>query len=286
MDEQLKTLDKVTDMALEMGMRFGPRVLVAIAILVAGYIVGGWAARAVAGALHRFHLEPPVRALVGKGVRLFVLGIFLIMALQNLGVELLPLIAGLGVAGAGIALAMQGVLSNLVAGLTIIFSKPFRVGDYISIVKEEGTVLDISIFNTQLGHADLSTVVIPNRKIVGEILHNYGRIRQLSLEVGVAYGSDVDAALAAIRGALAANPRLLKDPAPAVGVTKLADSAITIAIGPWVNAPDYGAAVGEVNQAVLNALRGKGIDIPFPQREIRIVSEAVLRQGADQRLAG
>jgi small conductance mechanosensitive channel len=201
-------------------------------------------------------------------------------------VELLPLIAGLGVAGAGIALAMQGVLSNLVAGLTIIFSKPFRVGDYISIVKEEGTVLDISIFNTKLGHADLSTVVIPNRKIVGEILHNYGRIRQLSLEVGVAYGSDIDAALAAIRGALAANPRLLKDPAPAVGVTKLADSAVTISIGPWVNAPDYGAAVGEVNQAVLNALRGKGIDIPFPQREIRVVSQAVLRQGADQRLAG
>jgi small conductance mechanosensitive channel len=143
MDEQLRTLDKVTDMALEMAVRFGPKVLVATLILVAGYIAGGWAARAMARPLRRFHLEPPVQSLVLRGVRLVVLGLFLVMALQNLGVELLPLIAGLGVAGAGIALAMQGVLSNVVAGLTIIFSKPFRVGDYISIVNEEGTVEDI-----------------------------------------------------------------------------------------------------------------------------------------------
>ncbi len=81
-----------------------------------------------------------------------VLGLFAIMALQNLGVELLPLIAGLGVAGAGIALAMQGILGNLAAGLTIIFTRPFHVGDYISIAKEEGEVLDISLFSTTLGH--------------------------------------------------------------------------------------------------------------------------------------
>jgi small conductance mechanosensitive channel len=286
MNEQLKTLDKVTDMALEMAMRFGPRVVVAILFLVAGYIVGGWAGRAVSRGLHRSHLEPPVRALVEKGVRLVVLGLFLIMALQNLGVELLPLIAGLGVAGAGIALAMQGVLSNIVAGLTIIFSKPFRVGDYISIANEEGAVLDISISSTTLGHADLSRVVIPNRKIVGEILHNYGQVRQLPLEVGIAYGSDVDGAVAAINAALAANPRVLRDPAPVVGVTRLADSALTVAVRPWVKVGDYGPAIAEVNKAVLEALRAARVDIPFPQREVRVVSQAVLRQGADQRLAG
>jgi small conductance mechanosensitive channel len=101
------------------------------------------------------------------------------MALQNLGIELLPLIAGLGVAGAGIALAMQGVLSNVAAGLTIIFTRPFRVGEYIAIVSVEGEVLDISLFSTVLDAPDLSQVVIPNRKIVGEILHNYGKIRQV-----------------------------------------------------------------------------------------------------------
>jgi small conductance mechanosensitive channel len=286
MDEQLKTLDKLTDMALEMAVRFGPKVVVATLIVVAGYIAGGWVARATARGLRKFHLEPPVQSLVLRAVRLAVLALFLVMALQNLGVELLPLIAGVGVAGAGIALAMQGILSNVMAGLTIIFTKPFRVGDYISIVKEEGVVEDISIASTTLGHADLSRVVIPNRKIVGEILHNYGQVRQLALEVGVAYGSDLDAALAAIREALAANPRVLRDPAPVVGVTKLADSAVTISVRPWVQVPDYGAAVSEVNQAVLRALRARDVEIPFPQREIRVQSQAVLRQGAEQRLAG
>src|SRR5262249_59646700 len=119
-------------------------------------------------------LGPPARALLERAVKLLVLGLFVIMALQTLGVELLPLIGGLGVAGAGVALAMQGVLGNIVAGLTIIFTRPFRVGDYISIAREEGEVLDISLSSTVLGHPDLSRVVIPNRKIVGEILHNYG----------------------------------------------------------------------------------------------------------------
>src|SRR5204863_5272460 len=124
---------------------------------------GRWVGGITARALHRFQLEPPVRALLVRTVRVLVLGLFAIMALQNLGVQLLPLIAGLGVAGAGIALAMQGVLGNLAAGLTIIFTRPFRVGDYVSIAHEEGEVLEIGIFDTVLGHADLSKVVIPNR---------------------------------------------------------------------------------------------------------------------------
>jgi small conductance mechanosensitive channel len=285
MDEQLRTLDKLTGLALEMTVRFGPKVVVAVLIVVAGYIAGGWVARATARAIRKFHLEPPVQSLV-RIVRVIVLLMFAALALQNLGVELLPLIAGVGVAGAGIALAMQGVLSNVVAGLTIIFAKPFRVGDYISIVNEEGVVEDISIASTTLGHADLSRVVIPNRKIVGEILHNYGQVRQLALEVGVAYGSDLDAALAAIREVLAANARVLQDPAPVVAVTKLADSAVTISIKPWTKVPDYGAAVGEINRAVLDALARRKVAIPFPQREVRVVSDAVLRKPADDRLAG
>jgi small conductance mechanosensitive channel len=149
------------------------------------------------------------------------MGLFAIMALQNLGVELLPLIAGLGVAGAGVALAMQGVLGNVAAGLTIIFTQPFHIGDYISIGKEEGEVLDMGLFSTTLGHADRSKVVIPNRKIVGEILHNCGRIRQLDLVVGVSYGTDVNLALGAIDEILRSNPHVLQDPAPAIGIARL-----------------------------------------------------------------
>src|SRR5512139_2951055 len=162
MGEQLQALDQVRSTAIDLGMKFGPKLIVAALILYAGHVAGLWAARATVRLLARFNLEPPVRSLLERIVRLLVFGLFLIMALQNLGVELLPLIAGLGVAGAGIALAMQGVLSNVAAGLTIIFTKPFRVGQYISIVGEEGEVRSISLFSTVLRHADLSDVVIPN----------------------------------------------------------------------------------------------------------------------------
>ena len=199
MEEQLRFMDHVASAAIEMAVRFGPKLLVALLILGAGFVAGGWAGRAIRRALARFNLEPPVLALVERAVPIVVLGLFVIMALQNLGIELLPLIAGLGIAGAGIALAMQGVLGNLVAGLTIIFSRPFRVGDYISIVGEEGEVIDISLFSTVLAHPDRSRVVIPNRKIVGEVLHNYGSIRQLDLNVGVAYGTPLDEALGVVR---------------------------------------------------------------------------------------
>jgi small conductance mechanosensitive channel len=206
--------------------------------------------------------------------RALVMGLFAIMALQNLGVELLPLIAGIGVAGAGIALAMQGVLSNLVAGLTIIFTRPFRVGEYISIAKEEGEVAQISLASTTLNHADLSRVVIPNRRIVGEILHNYGKIRQVQVKVSVAYDADLNRALATIAEVLQANRRVLKDPAPAIGVAALGDSAVTVGVHPWVRVPDFGAAGAEINKALVEAFRERGIPIPPPLYDVRMLSKA------------
>ena len=274
MNDQLQALDQVKATAIDLGMKFGPKLLVAVLILVAGYVVAGWAGRVTLRMLERFHLEPPIRMLVERGVHIFVLALFAIMALQNLGVELLPLIAGLGVAGAGVALAMQGVLGNVVAGLTIIFTRPFRVGDYISIAKEEGEVLEISMFSTVLGHPDLSRVVIPNRKIVGEILHNHGKLRQLGIEVGVAYGTDLDAALRAIEEVLRSNPRVLKDPAPAINILRLADSRIAIGVNPWVDVPNYGRAGSEINRAIVESFRKRNIVIPMPQHEVRMLPSA------------
>ena len=274
MDAQLRLIDQMAAQAIEMGVHFGPKLFVALLILAAGYFAGRWAGRSVQRGLGKLHLEPPVLSLIARVANLLVLGLFVIMALQNLGVELLPLIAGLGIAGAGVALAMQGVLGNAVAGLTIIFTRPFRVGDYISIVKEEGEVLDVKLFNTTLGHADLSRVVIPNRKIVGEILHNYGKIRQLPVEVTVSYDADIAAALQAATDVLRANPRVLKDPAPGARVTRLADSGIRISAAPWVALADYGPASSELPQAIVEAFRRRNIAIPAPQREIRIAASS------------
>lgn len=271
MDTSLQSLDQIRASALDMAVRFGPKVVVAILILCAGYMVGRWVGRGLERLLVRLKLEAPVRSLLVRIAQICVLAIFAIMALQNLGIELLPLIAGLGVAGAGVALAMQGILGNIVAGLSIIFTRPFHVGDYISIAKEEGEVLDISLFSTTLGHTDLSRVVIPNRKIVGEILHNYGQIRRLNVAVGISYQADVNAALALVDEILSANPRVLKDPVPQLGVTQLAESSVTIGVRPWVKVPDYDGAINEVNKAILETFSAKNIALALPQCEVRML---------------
>jgi small conductance mechanosensitive channel len=271
MNSETDPLGHAKDTLIDLGLRFGPKLLTAIVILVIGAFVAGWIARAVSRFLNRLEMEPPVRTLLTRVSRLLVLGLFLIMALENLGVELLPLIAGLGVAGAGIALATQGVLSNMVAGLTIIFTKPYRVGEYITVVGVEGQVETITLFATVLAHADGSRVVVPNRKVVGEILQNCGRVRQFQINVGVAYDSDIPRALSIIRSLVQTNPRVLAEPTPVIQIAKLADSAVQIAIKPWVAVPDYGAVVGELNLSLLEELKRSGIKIPYPQTEVRLL---------------
>jgi small conductance mechanosensitive channel len=271
MNEQAATISHAKDTVVDLAIRFGPRLLTAVVILVIGLAVSRWLSRWLSVALNRRDLEPPIRLLLTRLVWLACIALFFIVALQNLGVELLPLIAGLSVVGAGVALATQGVLSNLVAGLTIIFAKPFRVGEYIAIAGVEGVVEEVSLFNTTLGHVDRSRVVVPNRKVVGEILHNYGTIRQLELTVGVSYDTDLAVLLPLIHEVLQGNPRVLKEPPAVVQPVQLGDSAVGIAIKPWVLVQDQVAATGEINAAVLQALRTRGVVIPVPQREVRLI---------------
>jgi small conductance mechanosensitive channel len=270
--DQLQMIEHAQQTALDLAIQFGPKVLVALLIMAAGFYVGRWVGRGLDPVLQKLGLDEGLRQLLNRIVRVLVLGLFAIMALQNLGVELLPLLAGLGVAGAGIALAMQGVLGNLAAGLTIIFTRPFSVGEYISIVGEEGKVEEIRLFNTVLTHLDHSRIVIPNRKIVGEILHNFGVLRQVNVVVGVAYDADIQYAKSLATELMRANPKILQTPAPEICVTALADSSVQIAIRPWASADDFNMASSELTQAVLETFRARGIVIPFPQREVRLLS--------------
>jgi small conductance mechanosensitive channel len=224
--------------------------------------------------LEKKQLEPPVRMLMSRIVRLLVLGVALMVALETLEFKLTAVLGLIGVAGVGAGLATQGVLGNLVAGLTIIFTKPFRVGEYVELVGVQGQVETIELFNTVLTHADRSRVVIPNRKLVGEVLHNYGTIRQLDLQVGVAYNCNMTETLGVVREILASNPRVIKELTPGVGVNMLADSSINIAIKPWVKVSDYGPAQGELYLAILERFRQQKIEIPFPQRDIRLLDGA------------
>ena len=264
-------LEKAREAAENFLLLYGFQILGAIIILIVGALAAAWAGRISKRWLEEHQLEPPIRTLIVRAVRLLVFTLTIVLALDKFGVPIAPIIAGIGVAGVGLGLAMQGMLGNMVAGLTIIFTKPYRVGEYIELLGVYGQVTEIELLSTKLMHPDRSVVTIPNRKIIGEILHNYGAVRQLGLNVGVAYGADLARALSAIDGILRENPRVLKDPAPVVGISKLGDSSINISIQPWVKVDDYGPAQLEIYQTIVEQFRAKQIDIPFPQTEVRVL---------------
>ena len=258
-------------------IRYGFQVLGALVIMLVGFIVARWVGSLVERRLRTGSMEPPMRALLSRVARVLVLLLAIMVALDRLGFQIAPLVAGLGVAGLGVGLAFQGVLSNIVAGLTIIFTKPFRVGEYIAVAGVEGEVHSIDLSATVLLHADRSRVIVPNRKIVGEILHNYGTIRQLKITVNLADTADVAAATKTVQDVLGRNPRVLRDPAPVVGVSAVGDFGIRVNVGPWVAGADYGAVDGDLYQALIEEFRRQGIGMAVARREIRVVNGAVTK---------
>ena len=262
----------IRSVVVSLAVRYGFQILGATIILVAGLIVGRWLGALVDQRLRGRAMEPPMRVLIVRVLKSVVMLFVALVALDQLGFQVAPLIAGIGVAGVGIGLALQGVLSNVVAGLTIIFTKPFRVGEYIEIVGVRGDVASIELFSTTLLQADRSRVVIPNRKIVGEILHNFGTTRQLHLLFTVPHGSDVVGALTAATDVVTRNERVLKDPAPVVAIAQITDTGVRIGINPWVRVVDVGDAEAELNRALIEHLRGRGLGLGLGPSEVRLVN--------------
>jgi small conductance mechanosensitive channel len=260
----------VTDLVI----RYGFQVLGAIVILAVGAVLGRWLGGLVDQRLRARAMEPPMRLLIVRVLRVVVMLFAVVVALDKFGFQIAPLVAGIGVAGLGIGIALQGVLSNVVAGLSIIFTKPFRVGEYIEIAGVRGDVATIELFSTTLLHPDRSRVVIPNRKLVGEILHNFGTVRQLHLTVTVPLSADVGAALAAATDVVTRNERVLKDPPPAVGIAQLGDGAIKIGVNPWVKVVDVGLAEGELNRSLAEQFQGRGIRLGLGPADVRLVNGA------------
>jgi small conductance mechanosensitive channel len=264
---------EVADKVILYFVEHGVQILTAIVIMGLGLLIARW----IGNVMHRWlkakAFDEPVSVLIVRIVKLLLIVFIGIMALGQMGVQITPLIAGIGVAGVGASLAMQGVLGNLVAGLTIIFTKPFKLGEYIELLGVYGQVTEIELFSTTLLHTDNSHVVVPNRKIVGEILHNYGKVRQLDLSVGIAYGTDLNVAFSTISSILQQNNRVLKEPAPVIGVAALGESFISLSIKPWVNVDDFVFAQAEIYQAVIERFRDKQIEIPGPRRAVRLINQ-------------
>ncbi len=250
------------DSIVQYAVQYAMQALVALGIFTVGMMTARWAGNLAQQQLERHTLEPPVRLLLVRIVKITVLLFTAVIALDALGVPISPLIAGIGVAGVGIGLALQGVLSNVMAGLSIIITKPYRVGEHISLLGVHGDVVWIDLFATTLKHPDQSRVIIPNRKIVGEIVHNFGTIRQVHLTVDVAYTTDLNQALAIIHEVVSSHPHVLKDPVPSIGVSNLGRPAITIAVDPWTQVAHYGSAKGEINKSIIERFRDAHIQFP------------------------
>jgi small conductance mechanosensitive channel len=267
---------KSSDLAEKVMLYFvehGIQIVTAIVLMGIGVLIARWTANVLNRWLRKKGLDEPVITLIVRVIKLLIIAFIGIMALGQMGIQITPLIAGLGVAGVGASLAMQGLLGNLVAGLTIIFTKPFTIGEYIELLGVYGQVTDIALFSTTLLHADNSHVIVPNRKVVGEILHNYGKIRQLNMSVGIAYGTDLALARTLVENVLQQNPHILKEPAPLFGIASLGDSFITLSIQPWVSVDDFPVAQAEVYQSLLESFQEKKIEIPGPRQAVRLINQ-------------
>ena len=265
------------EMIMELLVRYGFQVLAALAILAVGFLVARWLGGKVDQRFQKQQMEPPMRILLVRVIKILVLIMAFVVALDKFGFSIAPLVAGIGVAGIGVGFALQGVLGNIMAGLTIIFTKPFRIGEYIEISGVHGEVVKIELSSTTLVQVDLSRVIVPNRKIVGEIVHNFGAMRMLTLTVRVPRTTDLNAAFRAATQVVTQSARVLKDPAPSVGIASVDDTGIKIAVWAWVRVVDVFSAEPDLYQSLLEAFSGLGIGVPLTTHEVRLLEGAGAR---------
>lgn len=258
--------------AQEMLTKFGFKILAAILI----FVIGRWVAHVVQRVIEKGMLKAKVDpVLVTFTTNLIYAGliIFVVLAsLAQIGVQTTSFIAILGAAGLAVGLALQGSLSNFAAGVLMIIFRPFKLGDYIEGGGVSGVVKAIHIFTTTLTTPDNKRVIVPNSKIMGDNIINYSAegTRRLDLTASISYGDNIDTAKAALMDLLNKDPRVLKDPAPFIGVSSMAESSIDFAVRPWVNVADYWAVFFDLNEAIKKRIEAEGLTIPFPQRDVHL----------------
>lgn len=208
------------------------------------------------------------RSLVHWGLLAFVV----VAALSQLGIQTTSFIAILGAAGLAVGLALQGSLANFAAGVLILAFKPFRIGDFVEIGGAFGAVTSIQIFTTEILTGDNRQIIMPNSAITNGAIINYSAMptRRIDLVFGIGYGDDIDKARKVIVEVLAADERILKDPAPTVVVAALADSSVNFNVRPWVKSADYWPVHAAVTEQVKKRFDAEAISIPFPQRDVHL----------------
>lgn len=273
MEEELQQIEQWKEALIVYVAQNGVRLLVAALIVVAGVFLGRFLAMFIRGICEKRKLDVTLAGFFAGLTKLTVIAFALIMALSKVGIEISPFIALLGASAFGLTLALQGPVSNYGAGLAIILTRPFKVGDTLNVTGQAGLVDEISLGVTRLVNEDEQVITIPNRKILGEILTNSHSYSIVESSVGIAYGADPEAAITVIAEALKTVPGLAGNKQPLVGIDNFGDSSVNIGYRVWVSTQTYHASRYAANMAVWKALKDAGIGIPFPQREIRILGK-------------
>jgi small conductance mechanosensitive channel len=251
---------------------YGLKILAAIII----FVVGRWIAKALKNMIKRMmtkgNVDEILVSFVGNLTYIALLAFVIIAALNQLGIQTTSFIAIIGAAGLAIGLALQGSLANFAAGVLMIIFRPFKVGDYIEGAGVAGAVEKVHIFTTQLKTPDNKTIIIPNAKIMGDNITNYSAkdTRRVDMVIGVGYGDDLKKVREILEDILANDHRILKDPAPTIGVLELGDNSVNFAVRPWVKREDYWGAYFDVTETVKRRFDEEGISIPYPQRDVHL----------------
>ena len=252
----------------------GGRLLAALAILLIGYIIAQITTKIVRSALERSRVRDNVlliRFALGA-IKWSIIIFVLIMALGQIGINVTALVAGVGVAGFVIGFALKDVLASFASGVLLIIRQPFKVGNFVQAGGEKGFIEELNVFSTVLRTPDNKVIVLPNSKVWGDTIVNYAgyETRRMELKVGISYSSDMDKAIAVVKKIMEKDKRILKKPAPFVGVTELGDSSVNLIVRPWAKLADYWNVYFDLTKKVKEEFDKSGIEIPFPQRVIHM----------------
>lgn len=261
MEEQIQTVSKFVDTIVQFAVAYGFQIAGALLFLFVGLKVAVWAGQRMTRLVETRKIDPTLARFLGNIARLVVIAFVAVITLGNFGISIAPLIALAGASAFGATIAIQGPLSNYGAGLSIIMSRPFVVGNTISVRGVSGVVEEVTLASTLLVGEDGERITIPNKEIVGRVIVNSDRHRVVESKIAIDGGADAARAVAAVREALGQFPELKDGPAPQVGVHDFTYGGVVIGMRFWVPSKRYFQMRYAVNEAALSALKAAGIGL-------------------------
>jgi small conductance mechanosensitive channel len=270
LSDEIDAAKKLVDLFIEFCVNYSFQVVGGLIILILGWVVSKIVTKFAKRIFDRHKIDITVSKFMLSMIRIIIIAFAALIALGKFGVTIAPFIAGLSVVGFGTSFALQGPLSNYAAGTSLIFTKPFKVGDIIEVANAMGEVQDITLARTMVKALDGTMIVIPNKHIIGDIIHNYSQNKKLDITIGVSYDSDVDKAIELMRTIIHNEPKVANKDELKVGILEFADSSINLFVRLRCKQADYWDILFNVNQKIKVAFDKEGIIIPFPQRDIHI----------------